>query len=571
MRTLEQQINILEEQINYAKTKSGDSGETDWLEFKTNIGESRCSITYERVGEYISGLANAACIKDTQFAYLILGVEDATWNTVGTNLIVSETKYKNQDYELWLRRNLKPIIGFDIEEFDYNGKHIVMFIIPAALAQPVEFKGIDYIRVGSNLTKLADFRDYKQKIFNSDKDWSAQIVSDATIDDLDSNAIKVARDLFYDKNKNNPRHPNLAEDMLHWSDTVFLNKAKLTRKGKITNAAILLLGKSESEVLISPAVSKIRWVLMSNDDTERDYDIISCPLVLGVTELYTKIRNITYRYMNPSLFSLFPEEVKMYDPYIIREMLHNAIAHQDYTMRGMINVIEYDDKLIFSNRGAFIPENIKSVIENDGPEDKYRNPFLAQAMVELNMVDTIGSGIRRVFRIQRKKLFPMPDYDLANNKVVVTIIGKVINDDFSILLYKNPDLKLSEVEMLNRVAFKRKLTKFEIEHLRGKRMIEGRSPNLYISKSIAQTVGEKTQYTKNKGFDDKYYKDLIIAALTQHSKMSRNDIEQLLMNKLPEVLSESKKKYKVTNLLSSLRIAGIIEVGLKKQWQLKEI
>lgn len=571
MRTLEQQIKILEEQITYAKTKGNDSGETDWLEFKTNIGESRCSITYERVGEYISGLANAACIKDKQFAYLILGVEDASWNLVGTNLVMAETKYGNQDYELWLRRNLKPIIGFDIEEFDYNGKHVVMFIIPAALAQPVEFKGVDYIRIGSNLTKLADFRDYKQKIFNSDKDWSAQIAPGATIDDLDVNAIKVARELFYDKNKNNPRYENLAEDMLSWSDIIFLNKAKLTKKGKITNAAIVLLGKAESEVLISPAVSKIRWVLMSNDDAERDYDIIPCPLILGVTELYKKIRNITYRYMNPSLFSLFPEEVKMYDPYIIREMLHNAIAHQDYMMRGMINVIEYDDKLIFSNRGAFIPENIKSVIENDAPEDKYRNPFLAQAMVELNMVDTIGSGIRRVFRIQRNKLFPMPDYDLANNKVVVTIIGKVINDDFSILLYKNPDLKLSEIEMLNRVAFKRRLTKFEIEHLRKKRMIEGRSPNLYISKSIAQTVGKKTEYTRNKGFDDKYYKDLIIAALTQHGKMSRNDIEQLLTNKLPEVLSESKKKYKVTNLLSALRKAGIIEVGLKKQWQLKEL
>ncbi|MFI3315040.1 MAG: putative DNA binding domain-containing protein [Rikenellaceae bacterium] len=569
MRTLEQQIKILEEQITFAKTRGSNSGEVDWLEFKTNIGESRCSITYERVGEYISGLANAACIKDKQFAYLILGVEDATWSIVGTNLIMSETKYGNQDYELWLRRNLKPIIGFDIEEFEYNERRIVMFIIPAALAQPVEFKGVDYIRVGSNLTKLADFRDYKQKIFNSDKDWSAQIVPDATIDDLNVDAIKVARELFYDKNKNNPRYENLAEDMLNWSDIVFLNKAKLTKKGRITNAAIVLLGKAESEVLISPSVSKIRWVLMSNDDTERDYDIITCPLIIGVTELYKKIRNITYRYMNPNLFSLFPEEVKMYDPYIIREMLHNAIAHQDYMMRGMINVIEYDDKLVFSNRGAFIPENIKSVIENDAPEDKYRNPFLAQAMVELNMVDTIGSGIRRVFRIQRSKLFLMPDYNLANNKVVVTIIGKVINDDFSILLYKNPDLKLSEVEMLNRVAFKRKLTKFEIEHLRRKKMIEGRYPNIYISKSLAQTVGKKTEYTKNKGLDDKYYKDLVITAIKQHKQLSRKDIDQLLESKLPDILSEIKKKNKITNLLASLRKEDIIMVGEKKMWQIK--
>ncbi len=570
MRTIEQNIEIFEKQIAYAKSR-GIGGENDWLEFKTNIGASRSSITYERVGEYISALANAACVKDKQFAYLILGVEDSSWDVVGTNLVMFEAKYGNQDYELWLRRNLKPIIGFDIEEFEYNDKHVVMFIIPAAVAQPVEFKNVGYIRINSNLTKLADFRDYNQKIYNSYKDWSALVVPDATISDLDDEAIKVARGLFCDKNKNNKRYSNLAEDMLTWDDITFLNKAKLTRKGKITNAAIVLLGKPESEVLISPAVSKIRWILKSVDDTERDYEIISCPLLLGVTQLYDKIRNITYRYINPNFSSLFPEEVKTYDPFIIREMLHNAIAHQDYTLRGMINLVEYDDRLVFSNSGSFIPENIKSVIENDAPEDKYRNPFLAQAMVELNMVDTIGSGIRRVFRIQKNKLFPMPDYDLSNNKVTVTLIGKIFNEDFSILLSNNPDLTLTEIEMLSRLIFNKQLSKGEIKELRKKKLIEGRSPNIYISKSIAQTIGKKIEYTNNRGLEDKYYRDLIIAAIKQHKQMSRTDIEQLLANKLPDVLTESKKINKITNLLSSLRVDGMIEVGDKKMWRLKEL
>ncbi len=570
MKTLEQNIETLESLIAYAKSK-GDSGESDWLEFKTNIGKSRSSITYERVGEYISGLANAACIKDKQFAYLILGVEDKTWNIVGTNLLMREAKQGNQDYELWLRRNIKPIHGFDIEEFEYQGKHIVMFCIPTAMAQPIKFKDIGYIRVNSNLTKLADFRDYNQKIYNSNQDWSAQIVANATIDDLDPKAIKTARELFYDKNKNNPRYDNLAEEMLNWDSTTFLNKAKITRQGKITNTAIVLLGKPESEVLISPSVAKIRWILKGNNETERDYDIISCPFVLGVTAAYEKIRNITYRYINPSLLSLFPDEVKTYEPYIIREMLHNAIAHQDYVLRGMINVVEYDDRLIFTNSGSFIPETIKSVIENDAPEDKYRNPFLAQAMVELNMVDTIGSGIKRAFKIQRDRLFPMPDYDFSNNKVKVTILGKVIDDDFAIILSENSDLTLSEIEMLNRVIFKKYLAKDEIKHLRHKKLIEGRSPNIYISKSVAQGVGKQIEYTKNKGFDNDYYMDLILKSLSQHKKMTRVEFRELLFDKLPAILNNSQKETRISQLLTKLRKKGRIISNKGKVWTLNEL
>ena len=119
MRTIEEQQQLLQELLVLARQRRS-AGETEWLEFKTNIGESHCSITYEGVGNYISGLSNSACLKYKSHGYLVLGVEDGTWNVVGTNLRMATAKYGNQDYELWLRRNCSPIIPFEIEEFEYE-------------------------------------------------------------------------------------------------------------------------------------------------------------------------------------------------------------------------------------------------------------------------------------------------------------------------------------------------------------------------------------------------------------------------------------------------------------------
>ena len=562
MRTIEEQEFLLKELIALARQRRS-AGETEWLEFKTNIGESHCSITYEGVGNYISGLSNSACLKYKSHGYLVLGVEDGTWNVVGTNLRMSSAKYGNQDYELWLRRNCSPIIPFDIEEFEYEGKHVVIFEIQAAAGEPVNFKGIAYVRVQSNLTKLKDFPDFIRQIYNSQKDWSAEIVKDATLDDLDPKAIEKARELYAKK------HENLKEEIKTWDDVTFLNKAKITQKGRVTNTAILLLGRSESESLISPAVARIRWIYKDSSGNERDFSIETCPFVIATETVYKRIRNFKYRYMNPALLTLVPEELDTYDPFIIREALNNAIAHQDYRCHGMINVVEEEDRLIFTNLGSFIPISIRSVLENDAPEENYRNKMLANAMVELGLVDTIGSGIRRMFTKQRERLFPMPDYDFSDNRVKVTIIGKVIDIDYAMLLTKDKMLSLVEIEMLSRLQMHRPLSDDEISYLRKRKLVEGRKSSLYIAKSVAKATGQKAEYTRNKGLDDNYYKDLILKALDHHMTMSRPEIDSLLMTKLPEALTDKQKVSKIGHLLTALRMANEIVFGEKKLWRRK--
>lgn len=521
----------------------------------------------QKLGEYFSALSNEANLGKKEFGWLLFGIDDKTHRVVG-----SQYKSTRKALDALKREIAEGINGgitfIEIHELFYQQKRIVMFQIPAApKGIPISYKGHYYGRDGESLVALNIHE--LETIRNQVKpfDWSAQLVKGATIEDLDPQAIASARTLYMTKNKEK------ASEISGWDDTTFLNKAKLTIKGKITNAAIVLLGKEESESLLSPAVAKIRWILKDSQGVERDYILKSCPFLLSIEEVYRKIRNLKYRYINPEFRTLFPEEVDTYEPYVIREAINNAVAHQDYTQAGQINVVEYEDKLVFTNRGEFIPKNISNVLKEDAPEEIYRNPFLARAMVGLQMVDTIGSGIRKMFNFQRQRLFPLPDYIIEDNRIQVTIIGKILNMEYANILARNTELALVEVEALNRVQLNREVSDEEISRLRKKKLIEGRKPNIFIAKAVAQQLDQKTSYSNNKGFEDSYYCDLILKALAEHGILTKQEITKLLWKKLPDVLYEDQKQHKIGNLLSKLRRLDKIENdsrGIHSNWRLKK-
>ena len=534
--------------------------EDEVVEFK----KAENNFDFDDLGKYFSALSNEANLRDKAFAWLAFGVHDKTREILGTsfkNSMMSLQKLK-QD----LSQHTTDNHTFrEIYELKVEGKRVLLFQIPATpRGIPMAWKGHFYARRGESLGAL-DMGKYeeirKQEV---DEDWSKEIVEGATIEDLDPEAIKEAR------RKYGKKHPDLVKEMKKWDDITFLNKAKITLKGKITNTAILLVGRTESEYLISPAVARIRWIYKDSKGNERDFAIETCPFVLATDKIYGKIRNFKYLIMDPELTSLVPDNLDTYDPFIIREALNNAIAHQDYGCHGMINVVEEEDRLIFTNLGSFIPDSVRSVLENDAPEEHYRNKMLANAMVELGMVDTIGSGIKRMFDKQRERLFPMPDYDFSENRVKVTVVGKVLDVDYARLLTRDKTLSLLDIEMLSRIQMHRPLSKEEIDYLRKRKLVEGRKNALYFAKSVAGATGQKAEYTRNKGFDDEYYRDLIMKALEQHERMNRPEINALLMNKLPEALTEKQKLSKIGHLLTYLRQSGKIEIGDKKQWQLKE-
>ena len=231
--------------------------------------------------------------------------------------------------------------------------------------------------------------------------------------------------------------------------------------------------------------------------------------------------------------------------------------------------------MIFSNAGAFIPGTIDAVIDHDAPQEFYRNPFLANAMVNLNLIDTVGSGIIRMFSRQRQRLFPLPDYDLADSrKVVVHIYGRILDERYTRALLANTELSLRMVILLDRVQKKMLLTKEERKLLKEQNLVEGRFPNLYISGKLAGVTGDRGKYIRNRAFDDSYYKDLILKYLAKYGEANRREIDDVLLGKLSEVLSETQKSTKVKNLLQAMsKQDGTIEnVGSNKipRWVLTD-
>ncbi|MBW8334942.1 MAG: putative DNA binding domain-containing protein [Prolixibacteraceae bacterium] len=522
--------------------------ENEIVEFK----EANNNYDFVKLGKYFSALSNEANLLRKECSWLVFGVEDKSHKIVGTKYRENRTDLDNLKKEI-ADRTSNRITFQEIYELKMPEGRVVLFQIPPApKGLPISFDGHFYGRDGESLVPLnleEIERIRNQVIFN---DWTAQIIQDATIEDLDELAIKKARVEF------SKRNPKYAEDIDSWDDRKFLDKAKLTIKGKITRTALILLGKDEAEHFLGSFV-KIRWNLKTIDNQDKDFEIFSIPFILAIDEVNKRIRNLKYRYLQEG--TLFPDEVLRYAPFSIRESLNNAIAHQDYTKAARINVVEFeDDHLVFSNYGAFLPCSIENVVLNDTPEEIYRNPFLVEAMKNLDMIETQGGGIRKLFNFQRQRFFPMPEYDISGGKVKVTIVGKIVDEEFARILAKNPNLSIEDIILLDKVQKTKPVTDTEYKHLKKLRFIEGRKNNPYLSFKIVHPSGDpqlKADYIKNRGLEDEFIKKYLFDYIKM-GKVSRKDIDKFIWGKLPDVLDDKKKKNKIMNLLQELRKEGKI-------------
>lgn len=534
--------------------------ENECVEFK----KAENNFDIDTLGKYFSALGNEATLKNKQYSWIVFGIDDKTHKLTNTNFYRDNNfnKVKKQ-----ITDNTTDNIGFiEIYEFMRNGKRVIMFQVPAASGTPINWKGFPYGRNGESIAPLTPNK-IEQIKATANYDWSRQVIEEATIDNLDRDAIRVAREQFKSKYKGK----SIANEVDNLSDIDFLNKVKLTLNSKITMACMLLLGKNEDDYLMNGYTPKMTWKLY-DDFNVIDYEHFGIPFIVNVENLKSKIRNLRYRYMvNDN--TLFPNEVDQYDNYILRELINNCIVHQDYKLRGNINVMEYKDKLIITNEGNFIPETIENVLKDGFSSPYYRNQFLANAMVNLNMIDTVGSGIRRVYDIQKKKFFPMPDYDLSNdNRVIVTLYGKIIDEKYSKILFEKTNLDIDKVMLLDKVQKGFEITKEQSDYLRKENLIEGRYPNIYISSDIAKITGEKKDYMYNSGLENEFYMKMIMKYLENYGSASRKEIFALLNDKLPKSLDNKNKVSRVRYLLDTLKKNGKIYNDAKSGgscWKIK--
>lgn len=525
-----------------------ESFESEVVEFK----EAKTNYSFNDIGKYFSALSNEANIRGFQEAWLVFGISNDKKFT--------GTEFRKQGGLQSLKKELvngtnERLTFLEIYELSMHKCRIIAFQIPPAIRGiPTTWQGAAYAREHESLCPLPM---NKVDLIRSQigMDWSKEIVKEASVEDLDPAAVKKARELFSKRQSDRGKAQEILSKL---SDVEVLNKAGITIKGKITRTALLLLGKSESAYFFDGFIPRITWTLYNADNSVKAYEHFDMPMLLAVDKVYNKIRNEKYRYIAGQQ-TLFPDEVNQYEPELIKEIINNCIAHQDYRMRGKINVEEFEDKLVFINEGAFIPETIETALEPGYKPPYYRNVFLCNAMVNLYMIDTNLMGIPMMYQIQRDKCFPLPTYDLSiANRVRVTVYGKILDKNYTQLLHADTELNMRMVFLLDKVQKQEVISKESFKLLKRQGLVEGRYPNIFVSFKVADLVGQKAAYIRNRGLEDDICKQLIVKALEAMGEASKREIMEVLENALPEVLDEGQKSKKVSNLLQAMKKEGLV-------------
>ncbi|MFA6013978.1 MAG: RNA-binding domain-containing protein [Gallionellaceae bacterium] len=511
----------------------------EWKEFK-NLTHAVSGRKGEDIASYVSAIANMAG------GHLVIGVEDASLRIVGIQDFHDYTPENIRQRLLGRCTNLDSE-GFGVEVFTTSdtSKTVWVLHIPRHRTRlPVYAHDKAWQRLDDALVEMRPERlDAILTESVDSSDWSAQIVEGATLDDLDPDAVALAREKFAEKNRNAP----FVAEIPNWDTPTFLDKAKITIQGRITRTALLLLGKREASHFL-PTLAQITWKLVG---AEQAYEHFGLPLLLTTTQVLHRIRNIGYKLFPQN--QLLATEVSKYDTRVILEALHNCIAHQDYQLQSRILLTERVDRLVFENAGGFFEGKPEDYFSGEQTPSRYRNPWLTQAMVSLNMIDTMGFGIRTMTLSQRSRYFPLPDYSKSEpNKVVLEIYGHVIDENYTRLLLENRDLPLTTVVLLDRVQKKQSITDEAAAMLRKTGLIEGRKPNYFAAAQIANSTDDRAEYIHNRAFDDAYYKDKILAYLAEYGSATRRDIERLILDKLSSVLDEKQKDNKLRNLLYAM-------------------
>ena len=529
--------------------------ENETVEFK----KAENNFDFDTLGKYFSALSNEANLHHHEFAWLVFGVHDKTREIIGTSYKNSPESLQKlkQDFSQHTTNN---ITFRDIYSIEVEGKRVLLFQIPAAPhGVPVAWQGHYYARRGESLAAL-DMGKYDDIRFQSHRqDWGKQVIPEASIDDLDEEAIAVARKGFKE------HYPRYAKEVDGWSTATFLDKARITVNGQITKAAILLLGKPESAHYLDHLV-EIVWRLGGKDNVGQ---VFGLPFLLTTTQVLHKIRNYPFKIYPRN--SLIPTEGMKYDEESILESLHNCIAHQSYEQNARIIVMERENELEFRNRGRFFDGSPEDYILGDKVPDDYRNPFLVQAMANIKMIDTEGFGIHKLYVKQKERFLPMPDYDKSDDDhVVLTLPGTIIDEDYSLMLMENADIDLATAVLLDKVQKGKgdQISEPALKMLRKRKLVEGRKSHLYVSKMVAKATNQEVNYTLTKGFDDAECIEWVVKALKDHGTLKRNQIDELLWGKLPIDFDDKKKKDKIGNIIAKMKKLQLIYFGSDKCWHL---
>ena len=522
--------------------------ESECVEFKAASNDYDTS----DIGKYFSALSNEANLRGLTAAWLVFGVDNTKRQVIGTDYRPERERLHSLKHQI--AQGTDPSTSFrEIHELITPFGRVVLFEIPAApRGLPIAWKTHCYGRNGESLTGLSIAKQDEIRAQGLADDWSAIVCKDATIADLDPEALVKARTIF--AAKYGDRVPEAT--IRAWDDAAFLEHSKLTHRGGLTRACLLLLGREQATTLLNPYVAELSWKL---EGLERGYEHFHPPFLLNTSRLFQRIRNLRLSFLPAG--QLIPVDISKYDERIVLEALHNCIAHQDYSRCERVLVIERLGELEFQNAGEFFDGQPDDYIQSNRSPRRYRNRFLAEAMVTLRMIDTMGFGIREVmWKGQASRYLPLPDYDLSEpGHVKLHIQGRFIDENYSRALLTHADLPWPDVLALDTIQKGGLPEDDRVQALRHRGLIEGRKPKFHVAADVAAATETEAEYLHHRAFDDAYFCDLILEYLKKFASAKRPKFNRLLEGKLSDLLTPVQKRAKIKNLLQRLQREGKIK------------
>jgi len=370
--------------------------ESEWVEFKLNFH------SFDEIGRSISALANGACLFKKSYGYLVFGVKDSVQTVEGTTFRPHKKKKGNEELEHWLAQRLDPRIDFRIFEFEYQGKNVVIFRIPEAESRPVLFMQEAYIRVGSITRKLKDFPSKERKIWL--KKPHVHFEDEIALQDISSDDVVRLLDTqaYYDLLR--MPYPATRKSVLD----KFESERFINRSGNgysITNLGAILFAKNVNE-FANLARKAVRVIIYKGNN--RTATIREQTGVRGYAIDFEGLINYINSQLpaNEEIGKAFRQDVRMYPEIAIRELVANALIHQDFAERGTSPMVEiFSDRIEFTNPGLPLITPMRFIDEYQS-----RNEFLASFLRRIGICEEKGSGIDKViFQVELYQL-PAPDF-----------------------------------------------------------------------------------------------------------------------------------------------------------------
>lgn len=366
-------------------------------------------------------------------------------------------------------------------------------------------------------------------------DWTGNIVNGLDIRSLDIGAIKAARASFGE------RFPDRAKEAAAWDDQTFLSRAGVFKRGKVTVASLVLLGKKGMDVL--PPSLCIRWRLYDTDGVLQDTRIFDGPAVL------TSISSVSM-ICNWSVKTSTGDVVSAYRTSTLLEAVRNAVAHQDYSLGGTIDLVEREgESVTVISNGRFPDRSPESFVKGSPMTGPKRNPFLYSAMAGLGLIPASSSGIRSMYLSQAFRHFPMPDYDILDDRVAVRFSGSR-GGSYARVLDLRDDLDITAVIDLDKLAKNRFVPDRRLKALARRGLIEmvGDLP------CIASGAGQEVASAYTAGTPQ----EAVLQLMTDKGWVTRSDVAEILASRDSKELTQEQLKVKATNLLQTMRKQGLI-------------